>query len=638
MYLKMLFIENFRIFGSEGDGKHLRLCLKPGLNVLAGENDSGKTAILDALRHVLWTTSLEFHRVTEDDFHVEAASRATTLTITCSFADLSVVDRSRFLEWLSIDDAGNPQLCITLQATRVVADGSGANGSRRIACNWRSGRAADGPSIEGDMRDFLRITYLRALRDAEAELAAGRGSRLAQILESHPDFGGQADNDFDPGAGDKEPTTLVGIMRQAEHRIANNPVVTAAKERLNDQYLQHLSLGSDNLTGDIGVSRSTELRQILEKLELWLSPPSNAQLRVQRGLGFNNILFMATELLLLGDGKNDSLPLLLIEEPEAHIHPQMQLRLMSFLDEKSRSGSGVQILLTTHSPNLASKAALQDIVLVNRGEAFPLREEATKLDSADYRFLQRFLDVTRSNLFFARGVMIVEGDAENLLIPFLADKLGKSFSTHGVSTVNVGSRGLFRYARIFQRRDDKVLPVRVACLADRDLPSASASTYVPQRKTRTKEAIPTFDNEFTPAQCMDHVARIKSRDGGSVRTFVSPQWTLEYDLALTALGLYVHIAVQLAKASHGKSDVLSPGAALVAICLATKTWRGWQRSWMTAADIAAKVYEPLFAKRASKAETAQFLVEILEALPLTPSQYRRLLPQYIVEAIDYLTE
>ena len=67
--------------------------------------------------------------------------------------------------------------------------------------------------------------------------------------------------------------------------------------------------------------------------------------------------------------------------------------------------------------------------------------------------MQRFLDATKSNLFFARGIIMVERDAENLLIPVLAEILGYPLEKHGVSIVNVGSTAFLRYSRIFVRED-----------------------------------------------------------------------------------------------------------------------------------------------------------------------------------------
>ena len=127
---------------------------------------------------------------------------------------------------------------------------------------------------------------------------------------------------------------------------------------------------------------------------------------------------------------------------------------MKFMQEVlNREGNTVQVIITTHSPNLASAIELGNLVIVRKGKAFSLAQGQTELEGSDYRFLQRFLDVTKANLFFARGVMIVEGDSENLLIPTLAKIVGRDFTTYGISIVNVGGIGLRRYARIFQRKN-----------------------------------------------------------------------------------------------------------------------------------------------------------------------------------------
>ncbi len=639
MFLSNLFIENFRIFGSESDRSHLEMKLRPGLNVLAGENDSGKTAIIDALRHILWTTSLEYHRLTEDDFHVSEEGRAASLRISCFFSDLTKRETARFLEWLNVDETGQPALQVTLHATRMDEANSGVRAKRRVAVTVRSGKNGDGPAVEGEIREFLRATYLRPLRDAEGELAAGKGSRLSQILQSHPGFQEQGTDDFNQAEPDVAPKTLIGIMRHAEYRIANNDVITAAREQLNEEYLDRFSIGDDTLTGSIGVARSTELRQILEKLELRLDPPANIKLATPRGLGFNNVLFMATELLLLGEATTGAVPLLLVEEPEAHLHPQMQLRLMDFLDDKcSRKESPVQVLLTTHSPNLASKVDLECVTLMHKGKAFSFASEHTRLDKSDYRFLRRFLDVTKANLFFAKGVIIVEGDAENILLPVFAELLELSFSEKGVSIVKVGSRGLFRYARIFQRQDRVETPIRVACLVDRDIPPGVASSYVPKRRNNMGEELPTYDSDFEEGKIEEKLAAVKGNDEGCVKTFVSPAWTLEHDLATNRdLAEYIHVATQLARQLKGKPDGLKAAEVLMSVRQARKDIREWRNDGLDAAKVAAKVYEDLYRKRASKAEAALVLAELLRRRPPTPKKLREMLPEYIVDAIDYVT-
>lgn len=658
MYLSELFIENFRGFGSEKDQRHLGLTLLPGLNVLVGENDSGKSTIVDAIRLVLTTRTQDGQRLSEDDFHVSGQSRATSLTIRCTFKDLSTAETSRFLEWLTLDAAG-PYLVVTFQAMRKEP----TERWRKVPTTTRAGRSADGPPIEGEIRDFLQATYLRPLRDAEAELSGGRNSRLAQILDAHPNFKEHLLDDSE----EDEPKTILGIMRKAERGVQESELVKTTAETLNTHYLGKLSLGDHSLAGGMGIARSVGLRQILEKLELWLAPEIHGESRTRRGLGLNNLLFIAAELLLLGGDAEAGVSLLLIEEPEAHLHPQLQMRLMEFLEEQTRSNDSstsgtskegtpprppVQVLVTTHSPNLASKADIEAISLVSGRQCFPLRHEATKLDQTDYAFLRRFLDVTKANLFFARGVAICEGDSENLLVPVLAQKLGRSFSKYGVSVVNVGSRALFRYARIFQRKDERTPPLRVACITDLDVPS-SLATYVQAENSTSVDGgdEPSAqgsadDTDESAGEDIDALLKARkdklcARDGGVVRTFVSPRWTLEHDLALSGLALEVHTAITIAAASKRKAKnklaSLTPQERNAAIEAAKKSYEALVGMNSDLAVIAAAVYEPLYKKRASKAETAEILADLLERDSRTASELRSLLPTYLVDAIDFVT-
>ncbi len=340
------------------------------------------------------------------------------------------------------------------------------------------------------------------------------------------------------------------------HSIKHHAGVGSAQDAINKQYLTSLSLRGDDLQSKIDVSEggteSARLRQILERLELGLLDATTGDPKGRYGLGSNNLLFMACELLLLGK-EPEGLPLLLIEEPEAHLHPQRQLRLMDFLRQAAEgaiegANHSVQVLLSTHSPNLASKIPLANLVLLQGRRAFPLASNQTLLEAGDYRFLERFLDVTKANLFFAHGVLIVEGDAEAILLPALAKLIGNDLTEHGVSIVNVGGKGLRRFSRIFQRKepDAPTIDVPVACLADIDVMPDCAPAILGlvegdddmrwQTGKRRWKAVRDFgDNAEQGERALRD--RLKENDGQSVRTFVADHWTLEYDLARCGLAL-----------------------------------------------------------------------------------------------------
>lgn len=640
MHLARLTVENFRIFGSRADKKHLELQIAKGLTILVGENDSGKTAIIDALRLVLGTTSLDYLRVNEEDFHKAGGNTALQFSIYCRFENLTEEEAARFLEWLSFEDK-QPVLELTLQAFRVSRKNRSGVDVPVIEVMNRSGPDGQGRPLEGDVRSFLRLTYLKPLRDAESEMSAGKGSRLSQLLLHHPKLAGQEKPSALPARKEGEPPepppTLVGIMTTAETWIKGSPAIIGAKEQLNRDYLTNLSVGLEKLCGEITIGRSADLKGILEKLELWLTPDGAMLERTKHGLGFNNLLFMAAELLLLSESAETGLPLLLIEEPEAHLHPQLQLRLMEFLEEKTKGQAPVQVVVSTHSPNLSSKADIENVTLVAKGRVYPLATTHTKLTAGDYRFLRRFLDTTKASLFFARGVVLVEGDAENILLPTFAKLMGRSFTEYGVSIINVGSRGLFRYARIFQRPDDQEPPVRVACVSDRDIPPDEAKDYVVKTKKQEQENTPKYESEMTAAGKVNaHMKSLKQYDGGVVRTFVSERWTLEHDIALSGLGPELHQAVTFAKKLKNTDRAFTDEERAQVFKAASAEFTQLSQG-VSAAAIAAKVYQPLFDEDASKAVTAQVLAEILEAQKPPVVDLRTKLPPYLVSAIEFVT-
>ena len=335
---------------------------------------------------------------------------------------------------------------------------------------------------------------------------------------------------------------------------------------------------------------------------------------------------MACELLLLGKDP-DGLPLLLVEEPEAHLHPQRQLRLMEFLtaaaETRIEGSRGVQVILTTHSPNLSSKVRLDNLVLIEKQRAFPLTEGATRLQKSDYRFLERFLDSTRANLF-ARGLIVVEGDAEAILVPTVARLIDCDLTAHGVSIINVGGTGLRRYARILQRAAgaQEEITVPVACLADMDVMPDCAPRILglvegdddpkwtsSHRRWKAKR---DFGGQETGQDdaLTDRRKRLADGDHANVRTFVSDHWTFEYDLAFNGLAEEVFIAVALAEQdeaiSAGRKNPVNIDAAALSGFQTLEVRSGGDREHLCSA-----IYSRFVTGTASKAVAAQYLADIL---------------------------
>ena len=443
MYLSELKLWNFRKYGITGNSKEfeksepgLVVNFKDGVNVLVGENDSGKTAIVDAIRYVLKTQSLEFIPIEDKDFHKEKnGERTTELKIECTFSgfDSDGKNAGHFLEWIGFNEENEFELKVRLYAKR--------KDDNSIYQSVKAGIDADGSFIEGDARDLLRVIYLKPLRDALSEMTQGNKSRFAQILKSLDLFKKRKDN----STGNKIDHPLETKYGELKEEIDDyfetgdgQNIIETINGFLSDDFF----IGADSRKAIISLAEN-ELSEILRLLNLILEDNKS-------GLGSLNLLYIAAELLHLKERKT-GLKLTLIEELEAHLHPQYQLRLIDFVQKESEKYG--QFILTTHSTTLASSIKLKNLIICKEDMVFPMGHKYTQLEKGDYRFLERFLDATKANLFFAKGVIIVEGDAENLLIPTIAKLIDRPLHKYGVSIVNVGSTAFNRYRKIFLRKD-----------------------------------------------------------------------------------------------------------------------------------------------------------------------------------------
>ena len=637
MHLQRIRAQNFRAFGDGKTAPELDWTLSPGLNILIGENDAGKTAVIDAIRHVLWTTSYEFVRLFEQDFHIHGDTRAQSMFIEATLVDMSAEQEAAVLEWLTYEADGSRSLVLHLQARWIPPKD---NKRGRVDVITRACRDGIGPEIGNAVRELVRATYLRPLRDAEAELKPARQSRLSQILGAHKSITGQEKNDFDEANPAKIPENLVGLMAFTQHYLGKHPVIKGVQDDINSNYLGKFAFAGDKLESRIQIAPDLGLQPILEKFELGLLPSIgiNSEERCVRGLGYNNALFMATELVLLRDG--DELALLLIEEPEAHLHPQLQERVQELLEQSAnRPPEGkrpVQVVMTTHSPSLAAGADIASMTLVHRAHLYSLAHEKTLLKKNDYEFLRRFLDATKANLFFARGVAIVEGPAEALLLPALAKTCGMSFSKHGVAVVDVGGVGLYHYARILQRaKENEVIPIPVACLTDRDVVPDAASDYIDKPKNGKKR----FDADYTPEELLAMVkAKVDRAAGGKNIVCVSDRWTFEYDLARYGCGELMFMAIQLAVKADAKGERLDEADELLAMAAAHDEWETLIKAEHNDDALAAVIYKPLATGKASKAVAAQYAAHLIETgnYGKDVALFEKL-PPYLKTALNWLT-
>ena len=167
MIISEIQLYNFRKFRSVEGAPGLSITFHGGLNALIGENDSGKSAIIDAIKLVLLTQSNEYLRIVDEDFYTEEQP-VKEFRIDITLAEFTQNEAKNFVELLEFKKNGTKTDYYIHLHYRAWREGT------RIFTELRAGESGDGVVLDGRVRELLKCVYLRPLRDAEREMSSGR--------------------------------------------------------------------------------------------------------------------------------------------------------------------------------------------------------------------------------------------------------------------------------------------------------------------------------------------------------------------------------------------------------------------------------------------------------------------------------
>ena len=475
MKISRVVIRNFRSFA------HLDVNIAPGTTCVIGENNTGKSNFLHAIRLCIDAgLSSTYRSLAPNDIHSTVdVAQADQVLIGLEITDFAGKTNEEALVGAWQHQPGlarliyryRPKLSVRedLEAGEIEAGeltredyhweitGGGDPAHELADLSWDQDV---GSSIRfSDLQSF-QVVFLPALRDVESDLRQFRSSPLARLIDAM---------EIEPD----EREELLEALREANEQIAAAETINEIAKAIDSSFTK-VAGPAFSMDVALGVAEPS-FQAIVRALRILLT---NAAMQdfdpTSNGLGLNNILYVSIliEYFHKRAAQNKSSgQIVLFEEPEAHLHPQLQLTLF-----KALSALPFQSILTTHSTHITANAPLPSYIVLSQtgGPAIASSIPAADagLEQSDINDLERYLDATRSNLLFARKVILVEGPAELFLIPaLLKHVMDIDLDRDGISIVPIYGVHFDVYAKLFL---GQALPKKCAIITDGDLKPSDA--------------------------------------------------------------------------------------------------------------------------------------------------------------------
>ncbi|SFS14739.1 putative ATP-dependent endonuclease of the OLD family [Agrococcus baldri] len=501
MHISKLSMVNFRNFSST------EFHFTAGVNTVIGENGTGKTNLFRAIRLLLDESMLPAaYRLNEGDFHRGLTNwRGHWIVISAEFANITMdesvqalfvhgtgnleeepVDTATFnlifrprkdvraglaaltdgdeiamraiLDPLTIDDYE------TVFTGRSTADFSDPELYRSIVGDFDNVIFSDEtefPELGAMLPRQLAVakevsfSHIQALRDVVQDFQNNRANPLRTLLRIKS---GEIDTAGFKTIADK----VLELNKSIEEWPDVEEISGDIKQTIKDAVGEAYSPSSLNIKSDL----PGDADRLFQSLKLFVGEDgADYEGGIHElSLGGANLIYLTLKLLEFKyqKAKQAVANFLLIEEPEAHIHTHIQKTLFDRLNY-----SDTQIIYSTHSTQISEVSKVESMNIVGRDngrcEAY---QPSRGLEPTQIVHVQRYLDSVRSNLLFARSVLLVEGDAEEILIPALIKKvLGIGLDELGISLINIRSTGFENVALLFH---DERIRKRCSIISDLD--------------------------------------------------------------------------------------------------------------------------------------------------------------------------
>jgi putative ATP-dependent endonuclease of OLD family len=500
MHISSLNVSGFRNF----DDKHINF--ESGVNVIIGHNNAGKSNLLKSLSLILDSKSSK--RLEIDDFNknidlqtLQNTPPSVKIILTISESEgeeLTSDDLVTVSNWLiKLESPYAAQLTYEfflpegellayqskLQHASELKDAWGIikhDFLRKYVYKIFGGDPSLKSVADAESIDKFDYQFLNAIRDVERDMFTGKNTLLREIVDFFIDY---EIKNSDKTSEEKKAEIK---KQQLTFSTSANSLLKLLQDRMKHgeghilKYAQ--DTGASFNDAEPGFDGTISEAELYSTLRLIIKYSTGIEIpATHNGLGYNNLIYMSLLLAKMQVDTNGNylgsnakvFPILVIEEPEAHLHPSMQYKFLKFLKENVKDKAR-QVFITSHSTHITSAVSLNEIICLSHFEGelhigYPGKvfknDDAGKKSKA---FVQRFLDATRSDMLFAKSVILVEGTAEQLLMSTFARCNSQSLENSHVAVVNIGGRYFDHFLQLFDILQPNTIHKKVSCVTDMD--------------------------------------------------------------------------------------------------------------------------------------------------------------------------
>jgi putative ATP-dependent endonuclease of OLD family len=605
MYISKLTIRNYRNFQNE------TFTFKKGINTLIGENGSGKTNIFNALRLVLdenlprnvkylketdfnrgiglwkghWIIiNVEFDELTNDDkiqclathcvgtlgtkgnFNFYFRPNETTRQKLFDFSNLDIIEKTEanFNTLTNEISIGEYEPLFTSKAKDI--NFSNEDFYKSHVGDFENYIFPDPADKHLDelgifnrsftIYDEISCTYADALRDVVSDLRKYKSNPLITLL-----------NEYEKEIETNEKEDVESLVTTLNNKISNIKKVKELSNKIQKKISETVGK-TYSPTIEITSNLPNKTNELFRKLTLQVGenihePTSKIE---ELSLGGANLIFLSLKLLSyqMQLPKNKAAYLLLIEEPEAHLHTHIQKTIFRNIAKEK-----AQVIYSTHSTHISEVCKINSVNILTKKNNFTLVSQPTNgLDPVEIRHLERYLDASRNTLLFAKSVIMVEGDAEFFVLPTLIKEVfGIVPDELGLSIINSGSTEFRNIANIF---NPKRIKKYCAIITDEDKSITGVVNEAEKRGRRRQIKLNDFSslNPFINIFYTGHtfeVELIKSGNSSYFKPIIKNSYTGTHHTTVTARTKHLSNIDSINVSDYGHA----------ALQIATREGKGW---------------------------------------------------------------